>query len=209
MLSATDGYAQVARWMLGTGLTTFAAIGYVAYRSRQNYSGAKRRYFLSGVMGGNMQGNSSLVGIPVESQDYRALMRAAILAADPHAEVVDPADMVTARAPELHPHGTEPKQYWQSDATVGTIFGECIELAAECDVVVSYLPMASMGSAVELHAAWRAERLVLVIAPPDEGGGPGAAPGKMRHNWVVRAYAQRVFGGIDEMGAWLAARFKD
>ena len=146
-------------------------------------------FFLSGVMGGSGGGASNLAGVAVESQSYRARIREAILSADPSATVVDPAEIVAARAPELHPVGGAVD--WASDAAVATMFGECVDLAARCDVVVSYLPMASMGSAVELHAARARGRLVLVVAPGE----------KMRSNWVIRAYADRVFEDIDGSGA--------
>lgn len=143
-------------------------------------------------MGGSGGGTSSLAGIPVESQDYRAAMRAAILAADGTATIVDPAIVVTARAPELHPSGTPAKAFWTEDKAVGTMFGECVQLAAQCDVIVSYLPTASMGSAVELHAARAAGKLVLVVAP-----------GGMKSNWVVRSYAHHVFADVAALRSWL------
>ena len=148
-------------------------------------------FFLSGVMGGSGGGTSKLVGVAVESQDYRARIRDTILAADPSATVVDPADVVAARARALHPTSAID---WASDAAVSAMFGECVDLAARCDVVVSYLPMASMGSAVELHAARAAGRLVLVVAPGE----------KMRSNWVIRSYADCVFDDTDALRHWLS-----
>ena len=59
------------------------------------------------------------------------------------------------------------------------------------DVVISYLPEASMGSAVEIHAAMLAGKKILVVAPIS------------RANWVVRSYADLVFKSIDELGSWL------
>ena len=137
-----------------------------------------------------------LAGVAVESQDYRALMRAAILAFDPTASIIDPGKVVPEQlAPSLHPPGTLTASYWERDSSVRQAFGACVELAAAADVVVSYLPSASMGSAVELHAARAAGRLILVIAP-----------GKMRGNWVVRSYADEIFEDIPALQAWLAGR---
>lgn len=53
-----------------------------------------------------------------------------------------------------------------------------------------------MGSAVELHSARQAGRLVLVVAPSD----------KMRQNWVVRSYAHHVFDDVSQLEAWLKSR---
>ena len=155
-------------------------------------------YFLSGVMGGSGAAKSNtgnLAGVAVVPQDYRALMRDAILAADPSATIIDPAKVLTDTAPSLHPRGTDPKDYWRHDESVRQAFTECVELAASTDICVSYLPSASMGSAVELHAARAAAKLILVIAP-----------GPMQGNWVVRSYADRVFEDVAELQAWLTER---
>lgn len=147
-------------------------------------------YFVSGVMGGSGEGKSNLSGVAVESQDYRAQMREAILAADPTATIVDPAELVKTRSISLHPSGPVD---WSSDIAVATMFGECCDLAARCDVIISYLPSASMGSAVELHAAHESGKLVLVVAPGEN----------MKRNWVIRVYADHVFDSIEELRRWL------
>jgi hypothetical protein len=152
-------------------------------------------YFLSGVMGGSGAGTASLAGVAVESQDYRASIRAAVLAADSTACVVDPAEVVELRAPELHADGMPEAGFWKEDGVVREMLDEVVALAAQCDVVISYLPTASMGSAVELHAAREAGRLVVVVAPNE----------RMRANWVVRAYAHFVFDDIASLGRWLIA----
>lgn len=151
-------------------------------------------YFLSGVMGGSGAGTTNLAGVAVESQDYRASIRAAVLAADSTARVVDPAEVVKLRAPELHVDRVPEADFWEDDGTVRTMLNEVVALAGQCDVVISYLPTASMGSAVELHAARESGRLIVVVAPNE----------RMRANWVVRAYAHFVFDDIASLGRWLA-----
>ena len=71
--------------------TATAVACYVALRASRRSGGCKTNrpvrlrgaatYFLSGVMQGSGSSGSSLAGIQVESQDYRAQMRSAILAA--------------------------------------------------------------------------------------------------------------------------------
>ena len=153
-------------------------------------------YFLSGVMGGSGAGTANLAGVAVESQDYRVSIRAAVLAADKTARVVDPAEVVKLRAPELHADGLPEAAFWKEDGSVRAMFGEVVALAAQCDVVISYLPTASMGSAIELHAAREAGRLVVVVAPNE----------RMRANWVVRVYADFVFDDIGSLSQWLEQR---
>ena len=69
-----------------------------------------------------------------------------------------------------------------------------VEAAAAADVVISYLPEASMGSAVEIHAARQNNRTILAVAP-----------GSMANNWVVRSYADHTFSSIDELRGWLSS----
>ena len=144
-------------------------------------------------MGGSGGGSSQLANVAVESQDYRAQIRDAVIAAESGAQVVDPAEVVEARGPDLHP--PDGPVDWRTDESVAAMFAECVRLAAEADVVISYLPTASMGSAVELHAAREAGRLVVVVAP-----------GRMRSNWVVRSYAHYIFDDVSSLAAWLLAR---
>ena len=99
----------------------------------------------SGVMGGSQTASSKSLGIPMESQDYRGQIRAAILAADEAANIVDPLEMGAVRGRELG--FGEGKPSWTDDADVRKLFAEVVDAAAAADVVVSYLPTASMGSA--------------------------------------------------------------
>lgn len=143
-------------------------------------------------MGGSGGGASTELGIAMEDQDYRGRIRHAILAADSAATIVDPLDMGKERAAQLYPHGTPEQEMWADDCDVRDMFRDVVAAAASADVVVSYLPTASMGSAVELHAAHAAGRVVLCVAP-----------GSMRGNWVVRAYSARVFDDIPSLAEYL------
>ena len=70
----------------------------------------------------------------------------------------------------------------------------CAWINGASDVVVSYLPEASMGSAVEIHAAKLAGKRVIAIAPD-----------RMGQNWVVRSYADNKLASIDELAALLTS----
>lgn len=63
--------------------------------------------------------------------------------------------------------------------------------AAECDVLVAYVPAASMGTAVEMHLAAANGAVVLTISP-------------MSGNWVIRACSDRIFPSLAEFEAFLA-----
>jgi hypothetical protein len=150
------------------------------------------RYFLSGVMGGSGAGKSTEIGMRMESQDYRSQVRSAILDADPNAVIVDPLQLGAERAAQwVTEDGASP---WLNDAHVRQMLSEVVAAAAASDVVISYLPTASMGSALELQAAHAANKVVLAVAPAN-----------MRSNWVVRSYSSKIFDSIAEVASFLQA----
>jgi len=150
------------------------------------------RYFLSGVMGGSGAGTSSELGLRMESQDYRSQIRSAILGADPNAVIIDPLQLGAERAAEWFTQ--DDPSPWQDDAHVRQMLSEVVAAAAASDVVISYLPSASMGSALELQAAHSAGKMVLAIAPNN-----------MRSNWVVRSCSSMIFDSISEVASFLQA----
>ena len=147
-------------------------------------------YFLSGVMQGARASGDGFAG--VVSQDYRAEIKAAVLAADGEARVIDPWELIKPLAAELYPAGTARDEMFHEAAHVQRGLALVTDAAADADVVVSYLPEASMGSALELHAARAKRRLVYVVAP-----------GKMARNWVVVSHADRIFESIEQLAGWL------
>jgi hypothetical protein len=64
--------------------------------------------------------------------------------------------------------------------------------AAGADVVICWLPEASMGTAIEMYLAAKAGAAVLTITP-------------MAANWVVRAYSDRIFADLEAFEEFLAA----
>jgi hypothetical protein len=64
--------------------------------------------------------------------------------------------------------------------------------AAAADVVVCYVPEASMGTAIEMYLAAQAGAVVLTISP-------------MTANWVIRSYSDRIFPDIEAFERFLAA----
>lgn len=126
-------------------------------------------------------------------QDYRRLMKDAIIAADSSATIIEPWDIVGTIAQELYAKDIPQAEMFQDDLHVRKAFTACIDASASAECVVSYLPEASMGSAVELYVAFQRGRRIFVIAP-----------GTMAANWTVRSFAERVFTSIDEFGTFLS-----
>ncbi len=122
--------------------------------------------FLSGVMQG------SRVDSGLHAQDYRQHLREIIGAEHPEAEVVCPAEL-------------NPDSVVYEDGAARRAFMEELDLAARCDVLVAFAPVATMGTAVEMYKANEAGRLVFTVSP-------------MASNWAVRFLSDRVFGDLSE-----------
>jgi hypothetical protein len=119
------------------------------------------RVFIAGVM------QASSLGKGIVDQRYRSEIRLMLLARWPELDVVDPF--------ELHPNSVE----YQDAEAKETLFG-MLELACASDLLIAYAPVASMGTALEMYAAYLRNVPVLTISP-------------MVDNWVVRALSRRVF----------------
>jgi nucleoside 2-deoxyribosyltransferase len=130
------------------------------------------RVFIAGVM------QASLAGKGIVDQSYRNAIGEALLAKWPELDVIDPL--------VLHPNSVE----YDDEAARETLFA-LVTLAASCDLVIAYVPQASMGTALEMNAAYEKGVPVIAISP-------------LRENWVIRAMSTRVFGTLDEFVTYLA-----
>lgn len=130
------------------------------------------RVFLAGVM------QASLAGKGIVDQAYRNAIGDALLAKWPELEVIDPL--------VLHPNSVE----YDDEAARTTLFA-LAALAGSCDVVVAYVPQASMGTALEMNAAYEKGVPVIAISP-------------LRENWVIRAMATKVFPDMSAFMTHLA-----
>jgi len=68
---------------------------------------------------------------------------------------------------------------------------EGIAAAEASDLVIAYVPSASMGTAIEIHRAARAGAVILTISP-------------LAANWVLRAYSDRLFEDLRQFEDFLA-----
>ena len=123
-----------------------------------------------------MQG--SLAEAAIHDQSYRVVIGAAIKARFVEAEIIDPM--------ELHPDGA----HYGPEEAKRTLL-EMMAEAAQADVLIAYLPEASMGTAVEMWEAHRAGKPVLTISP-------------LAENWVVRFLSTRVFPSLAAFESFVA-----
>jgi hypothetical protein len=126
----------------------------------------RMRIFIAGIMQGSRRDNG------VDDQTYRQRITSAIRARIPSAEIVDPW--------ALHPGSPA-----YGDDQARQVFMGFNSAAATANVLVAYLPEASMGTAIEMWQAFQAGARVLTISP-------------LAENWVVKFLSHRVFATLDE-----------
>jgi len=131
------------------------------------------RVFIAGIMQGSRSGGG------IDAQDYRREITRIVRGHIPGAEVLDPL--------ELHPDSVSysPEQARQT-------FLELVELAGQVDVLVAYIPSASMGTAIEMWNAYQGGARIYTISP-------------LADNWVVRSLSERVFPDTAAFATFVAS----
>jgi hypothetical protein len=122
------------------------------------------RFFLAGIMQG------SHLGSALHNQNYRARIKNLLQLNFPGASVYDP----------LADHATS-LDY--DEATGRRVFLDHNRLAGEVDVLVAYVPEASMGTAIEMWEAWRHGRALVTISP-------------LKHNWAVKFLSHELYPDV-------------
>jgi hypothetical protein len=130
------------------------------------------KVFICGIIQG------SISEFAVHEQSYRTRLRSAIETHLPGAEVYCPVS--------LHPESLV-----YDDRRAFAVLEESAEAARRSDLLVAYLPEASMGSAIEMWEARRAGVKIVAITPLD-------------HNWVVRYASDLVVRTIEDFEQLLA-----
>ena len=131
------------------------------------------RIFVAGIMQGSRQDHD------IGDQDYRAAISDIILLQYPEAEVVCPMELY----PDSPGYG-----YERGKRT----FLDLANRAGEAEVVVAYLPEASMGTAIEMWQAYGGGARVLALSP-------------MANNWVVKFLSDRVFPTMGDFADFIAS----
>ena len=128
--------------------------------------------FIAGVMQGSRRDHA--IGV----QDYRAIITRVLQEHSSGVEIVDPN--------ELHPNGVD----YDDEKAKATLLAMA-EQAGRADIVVSYVPEASMGTALEMWQGFQAGIPLITISP-------------MAANWVVKHLSTVVLPDLDAFQAWVA-----
>ena len=127
-------------------------------------------------IGGIMQG--SIHDMAVHDQTYREEIAAIVHRHHPEVEIVDPF--------KLHPESVT----YSREQAIETFLGG-LDLAAEADMLVAYLPQASLGTALEIWRAYESGKPVFVISPMD-------------NNWTLWVTATQILPDLDAFAAFVS-----
>jgi hypothetical protein len=129
------------------------------------------KVFIAGIMQGSRMDRY------IDAQDYRRTIAEALADHRTDVEVLDPN--------KLHPNGVD-----YDDAMAKATLLEMANLASQADLLVAYLPKASMGTALEMWKAFEANVPVVTISP-------------MAANWVIRHLSSIVLPDLDAFRGWV------
>lgn len=130
-------------------------------------------FFIAGVIQGSSKNRD------LRDQGYRKRLTDLLAKAFPEAEIISPYD--------LHPNSID---YGLEEGKA--TFLEMVGRAVECDVVIAFLPEASLGTAIEMWESYRAGVPIWTISP-------------MKENWVIRFFSQRIFSSMADFEQFLFA----
>ncbi len=129
--------------------------------------------FLAGIIQG------SLVDAEITSQDWREPIKAALAEHAPQAEVY------------CH-YSRHPNSITYELPEIRRTLADGVARSGECDLLVAYVPSASMGTAVEMYEAHRNGVPIVTISP-------------LAANWVLRAYSDAILPDLAAFGEFVAA----
>lgn len=129
------------------------------------------RVFLAGVMQANRHDTL------MESQDYRMLLSDALRHHIPDVQLIDP-------------WAENPNSLDYDDDQARHTFLTMTNKASEADLLIAYLPLPSMGTAMEMWQAYQNNTYIIAITP-------------FVHHWAIRFTANDVLPDLESLLGWL------
>jgi hypothetical protein len=129
--------------------------------------------FLAGIIQG------SLSEATIHDQDWRTPIKRILAEHHPDAEVY------------CH-YSVHPNSITYDLPEIKETLADGFQRSADCDLLIAYLPSASMGTAIEIYEAARNNAIVLTISP-------------MAPNWVLRAYSDEILADTEAFEKFIAA----
>ena len=130
------------------------------------------KIFISGIMQGSIKGKG------IQEQDYRQRIRDAVENHHPDAEVVDPFLLY-------------PDSVTYNEKQARQVLFEMASEAGSSDILIAYLPQASMETALEMIRAYDNGKTIISISP-------------MKENWLIKAVSAKIIPSLDEFCIWVS-----
>lgn len=129
------------------------------------------RVFIAGVMQANRRDPS------MESQDYRLLLSEALRRHIPNVQLIDP-------------WAENPNSLEYTEEQARHTFVTMTNMASEADLLIAYLPLPSMGTAMEMWQAYQANTYIIAVTP-------------FVHHWAIRFTANEILPDLESLIGWL------
>lgn len=127
--------------------------------------------FIAGIIQGSKKGKV------LHNQGYRKELKRILKIYFPEAKIIDPV-------------AVHPESVYYTYETGKKVFYNSIKEALSSDLLVTYLPEASMGTAIEMWKCHRKKVPVWTISP-------------LKENWVVKFLSEKVFSSLKELESYL------
>ena len=128
------------------------------------------KIYIAGIMQGSKMGHG------IQRQGYRQRIHEALKIHQPDAEIIDPFSLF-------------PDSVTYDDQRARQVLFEMAAEAGSSDIVIAYLPKASMGTAMEMIRAYDNAKTIISISP-------------MEKNWFIRAVSAKIFTSLDAFLEW-------
>ena len=129
------------------------------------------KIFISGVMQGSIKGEG------IQEQGYRDIISSVIKSKYPDAVIYDPFSEF-------------PDSVSYDDKRAKEVLFNVADEASSADIVIAYLPEASMGTALEMIRAYDNKKTIISISP-------------LSKNWFIRAVSVSVFTYLEDFCDWV------
>lgn len=113
----------------------------------------------------------------MESQDYRLLLSEALRRHIPNVQLIDP-------------WAENPNSLEYTEEQARHTFVTMTNMASEADLLIAYLPLPSMGTAMEMWQAYQANTYIIAVTP-------------FVHHWAIRFTANEILPDLESLIGWL------
>jgi hypothetical protein len=127
------------------------------------------RFFLAGIMQGSHTGAS------LHDQEYRSHIQQLVEAYFPQADVYDP-------------RANHADSLSYDDTTGRSVFFQHNVMCRKVDVLLAFVPEASMGTAIEMWEGYQHGAAVIAISP-------------LKHNWAIKFLSHAIYADMPEFEA--------